>query len=198
MGSSVLSITDVVPQGSVLGPLLFSIYISDRNHVVDNLRVNHFADDSKKVFSNSSLKFISKYTNHELKWLQANRISLNVNKTEITLFRPKNKTICKNILYITNIIENSLLLYIWVTSQIWLQIWGQHINYNLNNVANIQHKAIQIFNFKNKYTPLEPLFKETKIMKLNKIMKPRNCLLPLHHINQCLPFKSKKFTDKLK
>ena len=58
-------------------------------------------------------------------------------------------------------------------------------NLNMNNIANFQRKVIRIINFKNKYAPVEPLFKETKIMTLNEII--RNCLLASHHINQCLP-----------
>ena len=67
------------------------------------------------------------------------------------------------------------------------QIWGQHSNHNLNDIANLQRKAIRTINFKSKYTPVEPLFKEAKIMTLNEIIKSENCLLALHHINQCLP-----------
>ena len=95
---SVLSITHGVRQGSVLGPLLFLIYINDLNHVVKHSTVHHFADDTNLLYSNSSLKSINKCINHNLivHWLRANRISLNVNKTEIVLFRPKNKIICKN------------------------------------------------------------------------------------------------------
>ena len=62
--------------------------------------MRHFADDTNLPYSNSSLKSINKCINHDLRlivhWLRANRISLNVNKTEIVLFRPKNKIICKN------------------------------------------------------------------------------------------------------
>ena len=47
------------------------------------------------------------------------------------------------------------------------QIWGQHSNHNLKDIANLQPKTIRIINFKNKYTPVEPLLKETKIMTLN-------------------------------
>ena len=71
------------------------------------------------------------------------------------------------------------------------QIWGQHSNHNLNNIVNLQRKAIRTINFKNKYTPVEPLLKEAKIMTLNKIIKSENCLLALHHINQCLPLSLK-------
>ena len=71
------------------------------------------------------------------------------------------------------------------------QIWGQHSNHNLKDIANLQRKAIRIINFKNKYTPVEPLFKETKIMTLNETIKPESCLLVLHHINQCLPLSLK-------
>ena len=100
VSSSVLSITHGVLQGSVLGPLLFLIYINDLNHVVKHSAVCHFADDTNLLYSSSSLKLINKCINHGLKlivhWLQANRISLNVNKTDIILFRTKSKTINKN------------------------------------------------------------------------------------------------------
>ena len=65
------------------------------------------------------------------------------------------------------------------------QIYRQHGNHNLKDISNLQHKAIRIITFKNKYTPVELLFKETKIMTLNEIIK--SCLLALHH---------KKFADK--
>ena len=52
-------------------------------------------------FSNKSLKKINKYINHDLaqivQWPRANRISLNSNKTEIILFRPKNKKVSKKL-----------------------------------------------------------------------------------------------------
>ena len=101
VSSSVLSITHGVPQGSVLGPLLFLIYINDLNHVVTLSTMYHFADDTNLLYSNSLLKSINKCIIHDLRlighWLRPNRISLNVNKTEIVLFRPKKKIICKNV-----------------------------------------------------------------------------------------------------
>ena len=36
------------------------------------------------------------------------------------------------------------------------QIWGQRSHFNVNDIANLQHKAIRIINFKNKYTPVQP------------------------------------------
>ena len=90
VSSSVLSITHGVPQGSFLGLLLFLIYINDLNHVVKHSTVHHFADETNLLYSNSPLKSRNKCINHDLRlivhWLRANRISLNVNKTEIVLF----------------------------------------------------------------------------------------------------------------
>ena len=84
-----------VPQGSVLGPLLFLIYINDLNNAIKFSTVHHFADDTNLLLTHKSLKTINKHMNHDLKrltiWLRANRISLNVSKTEIILFRPKSK-----------------------------------------------------------------------------------------------------------
>ena len=90
-----------VPQGSVLGPLLFIIYINDLPNALIHSESTLFADDTFLLFSSSSLKKIERCLNIDLKrlfkWLCANKISLNVSKTEVLLFRNVHKTINHNI-----------------------------------------------------------------------------------------------------
>ena len=95
--SPALSISCGVPQGSILGPLLFLIYINDLNKCILNSKVHHFADDTNILYSNKSVKKISLAINSDLtrlsNWLRANKLSLNVKKTEIVIFRSINKEI---------------------------------------------------------------------------------------------------------
>ena len=87
-----LLITCGVPQGSILGPLLFLIYINDMNKAIQNSSTFHFADDTYLKFSCSCEKELRKTMNKDLQslftWLCANRLSLNVGKTEFIVFKP--------------------------------------------------------------------------------------------------------------
>ena len=85
-----------VPQGSTLGPLLFLLYINDLPNCSDLLNFRLFADDTKIFISDKDLSEIQFILNSEIpkltSWLSANKLSLNVGKTEFLIFKPRNKT----------------------------------------------------------------------------------------------------------
>ena len=93
--SSLSSIAYDVPQGSVLGPLLFLLYINDLHRAIKFWKVHHFADDTNLLFLTNSIKKINKRINTDLKnlsnWLNANKISLNVKKTGTIICKSRRK-----------------------------------------------------------------------------------------------------------
>ena len=83
------------PQGSVLGPLLFLIYINDLNQAIKFCKVHHFADDADLLYFSKSITKFNNYVNLDMKdltdWLNANKISLNGQKTELVIFKHQRK-----------------------------------------------------------------------------------------------------------
>ena len=93
--SNFKTITLGVPQGSILGPLLFILYINDINNVSDLFDSVLYADDTTLTYSPTrTLDAIhtSNVINSELdkfnQWFRANKLSLNVTKTNFMIFHP--------------------------------------------------------------------------------------------------------------
>ena len=90
-----------VPQGSVLGPLLFLIYINDIHQSSDKLNFFLFADDTTLLFAHKNLKVLEQVINSELtkvsEWLIANKLSLNIKKSNYVIFCPKQKKVNREI-----------------------------------------------------------------------------------------------------
>jgi hypothetical protein len=92
--SSVLPVTCGVPQGSILGPLLFVIYINDLPNALKVSKPMMYADDTNIFFSGSNINETTNTFNTDLasltQYLKCNRLSLNISKTHSMLFSLNN------------------------------------------------------------------------------------------------------------
>ena len=83
-----------VPQGSILGPLLYLIYVNDIAKACDS-NIFSFADDTTMVLSHSNLQTLfanaNAHMNELYMWFCANKLSLNSGKTKYIVIRPKKK-----------------------------------------------------------------------------------------------------------
>ena len=82
-----------VPQGSILGPLLFLIYINDFHYVCNSLKFIQFADDTTLFMSGENMSELQHNINQDLanvfKWLCVNKLSLNISKTKYMIISNK-------------------------------------------------------------------------------------------------------------
>jgi hypothetical protein len=91
--SALLPVICGVPQGSILGPLLFILYVNDLANVSKLAKTIMFADDTNLFFSGSNLSDIVHTINVELGkfclWFKLNKLSLNIKKNKFYPFWTK-------------------------------------------------------------------------------------------------------------
>ena len=95
--STHLTIDVGVPQGSVLGPLLFLIYVNDIIRSSNLLQFSLFADDTVVLYSHKDISSLVCTMNEELKllseWYKCNKLFLNFDKTKYIIFHSRNRKV---------------------------------------------------------------------------------------------------------
>ena len=91
-----------VPQGSVLGPLLFLLYVNDLCRSSDKLLFYSFADDTNLLYADRDTNSLERVVNADLskvqEWLVANKLTLNAKKSNFVIFHPYQKKLDRNVI----------------------------------------------------------------------------------------------------
>ena len=143
-------ITHGTAQGSCLGPLLFNIFCNDMYLNIDFCNLILFADDTTLYASHKNIKYLNYMLQTDLNkldlWFRANKLSLNISKTNTMTIKPKNSPFI-NELKLNNktlpIVENTKFLGIIIDNKL---SWTKHINsiiskilVNKNLLAKARH-----------------------------------------------------------
>lgn len=142
--SSQMTVETGVPQGSVLVPALFSLYINDFPNILTHSKAVSYADDTVIIFTGKTLSEIQPVINQELtrisSWFKANKLTINSTKSKYILFtsRSKNLNEASLKLFIDNFELEQVytIKYLGVTLDCHLN-WKNHIKNVCSRLASV-------------------------------------------------------------
>lgn len=132
--SSLEKISAGVPQGSILGPLLFLFYINDITRINDKVNFIIYADDTSIFFTGANLQLLQPVINDTLtalqSWSDANSLALNATKTKAVIFHSKRHGFVHNITLPLggsniDIVDNVKTLGVYFNKNM---TWDTHVN----------------------------------------------------------------------
>ena len=160
-----------VPQGSVLGPLLYLIYINDFNNALEIMKSISFADDTNLILSRHDIDELYIETQYDLEnaldWFRANKLSVNVEKTCYMIIRPRNNEIP---------ILNTLTLDSKKLREVQS---AKFLGLNINNKLSWTEQVYYIIN---KLNTCEYLLKRTKFLLPESSLKTIYCAYAQSHL----------------
>ena len=137
-----------VPQGSVLGPLLFLIYINDIYNSSKKLSFYLFADDTNLLYADKDLNSLESVTNIKLQkvcdWLNANKLTINAKKFNFAVFRPSQKKLTCSYQINIRIYNNASNSDTFVECKDYVKFLGVLIDKNLTWKYHINYIASKI------------------------------------------------------
>lgn len=140
-----------VPQGSVLGPLLYLIYINDIEKIKKNGNIYLFADDTCLFYSGKSMREIQDNITEDMvtleEWFKKNLLTINAKKTKYMIVTNKNKRITEIDIKINNTtIERTdcyKYLGLWIDKQLTWNTHTDRIRKKLNPLVGALRKVAE-------------------------------------------------------
>nr|CAI5847411.1 unnamed protein product [Callosobruchus analis] len=137
--SSAITLKCGIPQGTILGPVLFLVFINDMLNY-DQCRILSYADDTVLIFESNSWLSVHGQAQRAIKdikaWLDENKLCLNITKTKFMCFSPTRATAAQNLppLKIYNTPEH-------IEQTRMIKYLGLYVDENMKWTAHVENLA---------------------------------------------------------